>query len=142
MQPSQKLTRALRALVELVEEEASKNPDFATRLEGIVAELPAESPNKKASKPKNVGVVVPIPDVLKLFQEKGESEFRFCLREFDLPILKAIVKANGFDPGKNSQRWTEPDKFISLIAEQTDARLRRGSSFLPPKADQTDSPTS
>lgn len=137
MQPGKKLTRALRALVELVEEEAERNPAFAQQLDSIVAELPSCTSNKKAPKSKNAFGATEVPDVLTLFQEKGESEFRYWLREFDLVTLKAIVKTNGFDPGKNSQRWTEPDKFISLITEQTSARLRRGSTFLPPKTDQT-----
>ncbi len=136
MQPGQKLTRALRALIELVEQEAERNPEFAHRLEAIVADLPSGASNKKAAKSKPADEAPEVPDVLALFQEKGESEFRFCLRDFDLATLKAIVKSNGFDPGKNSQRWTEPDKFIALITEQTAARLRRGSTFLPPKADQ------
>ena len=137
MQPGQKLTRALSALVELVEEEAERNPAFAQRLEAIFAELPSGTSNKKPSKSKNADRATEVPDVLTLFQEKGESEFRYWLRDFDLTTLKAIVKVNGFDPGKNSQRWSEPDKFISLISEQTAARLRRGSTFLPPKVDQT-----
>jgi hypothetical protein len=133
MQPSQKLTRALKALVALVEEEAARNPDFAQRLEAVVSELPTSKSRKKTSKTKRSDEVSDIPDVIKRFQELGESEFHYWLRDFDLPTLKAIVKANGFDPGKTSQRWTEPDKFIALIAEQTAARLRRGSAFLPPK---------
>ena len=136
MQPGQKLTRALRALVELVEEEA------AQRLEAAVADLPAGPTNKKHAKTKASAEDIDVPDVLKTFQDKGESEFRFWLRDFDLATLKAIVKANGFDPGKNSQRWTEPDKFIALIAEQTAARLRRGSTFLPPKSPDSDSSAS
>ncbi len=142
MQPGQKLTRALRALVELVEEEAARNPAFAQRLEAVVADLPAGTGNKKPNKLKSSFDEIEVPDVLKAFQDKGETEFRFWLRDFDLATLKAIVKANGFDPGKNSQRWTEPDKFIALITEQTAARLRRGSAFLPPKTDQTSSTTS
>lgn len=142
MQPGQKLTRALRALVELVEDEASHNPAFAQRLEAIVAELPAASANKKSVKPKIAAEDIQIPDALKAFQEKGETEFRFWLRDFDLQTLKAIVKANGFDPGKNSQRWTEPDKFIGLITEQTIARLRRGAAFLPLKDPEPKSPAS
>lgn len=141
MQPGQKLTRTLRALVDLVEEEAAQNPVFAQRLEAIVSELPGSGTSKKSSKPKNSAEIVDTPDVLAVFQEKGETEFRFWLRDLDLLTLKAIVKANGFDPGKNSQRWTEPDKFIALIAEQTAARLRRGSTFLPPKADPADPTT-
>jgi len=140
MQPGQKLTRALRALVELVEDEAARNPAFAQRLEAIVADLPAGSAGKKPAKPKAPAEDIEVPDVLKVFQDKGETEFRFWMRDFDLPILKAIVKANGFDPGKIAQRWTEPDKFIALIAEQTAARLRRGSSFLPPKSSNEESP--
>ncbi len=73
------------------------------------------------------------PDVFAVYQEKGEEEFRFWLRSLNLRVLKAVIKVNGFDPGKASQRWTEPDKFVELIAEQTPARLRRGSSFLTPK---------
>ena len=134
MQPGQKLTDTLRALVDLVEEEAARNPSFAQRLEAIVAELPDSGARKKSSKPKGSAENVDVPDVLLALQEKGEAEFRFWLRDFDLVTLKAIVKANGFDPGKNSQRWTEPDKFIALIAEQTAARLRRGSSFLPQRS--------
>ena len=72
--------------------------------------------------------------MFEIQREKGEDEFRFWLRSLDLHLLKAIVKANGFDPGKNSQRWSEPDKFADLIAEQTAARLRRGSAFLTPKS--------
>jgi hypothetical protein len=136
MQPGQKLTRALRALVELVEDEAARNPAFAQRLEAVVADLPAGASNKKTSKPKAPAGDIEIPDVLKAFQDKGETEFRFWLRDFDLMVLKAIVKANGFDPGKSSQRWSEPDKFIALISEQTSARLKRGASFLPPKSSE------
>lgn len=140
MQPGQKLTRTLRGLVDLVEEEAAQNPDFAQKLEAIVADLPGSGALKKSSKTRNSNESADTPDVLAVFQEKGETEFRFWLREFDLPTFKAIVKANGFDPGKKSQRWTEPDKFIALIAEQTAARLRRGSAFLPPKGSEPQPP--
>ena len=142
MQPVQKLTRALRALLTLVEEEASRNPDFAHRLEDVVFDLPAAPAGKKTQKTKSTEPETPPPDVLSAYESKGESEFRFWLRDFAIATLKAIIKANGFDPGKNSQRWTEPDKFIALIAEQTAARLRRGSTFLPPKSPDSDSSVS
>jgi hypothetical protein len=67
---------------------------------------------------------------------KGEEEFRFWLRSLDLRTLKTIIKINGFDPAKASQRWRDLDKFVALIAEQTAARLRRGSAFLPAKASE------
>jgi hypothetical protein len=139
MQPTQKLTNALRALLALVEEECSRNPDFARRLEAIVTDLPAVSGGKRPKRSKPAKSAGPLPDVTAAYELKGENEFRFWLREFDLPMLKSIVKANGFDPGKNSQRWTETDKFVALIADQTAARLRRGSAFLTPKSTESSS---
>jgi hypothetical protein len=126
MQSSQKLIRTLLDLVALVEEEATRNPSFAARLEAITADLPAKA-SRKRPRSAQANQNKPPPDVFSAFQTKGEEEFRFWLRSLDIPLLKAIIKVNGFDPGKASQRWTEPDKFIDLIATQTAARLRRGS---------------
>jgi hypothetical protein len=75
-----------------------------------------------------------VPDVFASLQEKGDEEFRFWLRTLDLPTLRAVVKQNGFDPARVSQRWKDTDKFIALVHDQTQARLKRGSAFLPPKA--------
>lgn len=134
MHSTQKLTNVLRRLVELVEEEASRNPDFASRLECILAPLPVAK-RSKAPKQQVPALDTPLPDVFTAVQEKGEDEFRFWLRSLTLPTLKAIVKVNGFDVAKTSLRWTEPDKFVALIAEQTIAQLKRGSAFLTPKKD-------
>ena len=133
MHSTQKLARALRSLLSLVEEEAARNPSFAARLEEVSSSLPTAS-RKKKSKDIPARPAKEVPNVFEIQREKGEDEFRFWLRSLDLHLLKAIVKANGFDPGKNSQRWSEPDKFADLIAEQTTARLRRGSAFLTPKS--------
>ena len=129
MQPTQQLTRALSALVTLLEDEASNNPNFAKKLEAVLGDLPKVS-KKKTKRAKPDLKTINTPDVFETFQEKGETEFRYWLRDFEIIILKAIIKQNGFDPGKNSQRWSDPDKFIKLITEQTAARLNRGSSFL------------
>lgn len=134
MQSTQKLTRILRKLLELVEEEATRNPAFAARLETITADLPAKQ-GKKAPKQKAVVQSPAPPDAIAALQEKGEEEFRFWLRSLDMATLKSIIKTNGFDPAKASSRWTEPDKFVALIAEQSVARLKRGSAFLPPRAE-------
>jgi len=138
MQSTQKLTRVLDDLVALIKEEAARNPSFAERLEAITADIPSHSV-KRATKPKPPALAP--PEVFAVCQEKGEEEFRFWLRSLDLRTLKAVVKTNGFDPGKISRNWTEPDKFVTLIAEQTIARLRRGSGFLPAKTPSQQSET-
>lgn len=137
MQSTQKLTRTLRELLKLVEEEAERNPNFAARLEAITAELPSQI-GKKVSKQNKTAKSATAPDVFAALQEKGEEEFRFWLRSLDTATLKSIIKVNGFDPAKVSSRWTEPDKFVALIFEQSIARLKRGSAFLPAKTENKD----
>jgi hypothetical protein len=139
MQSTQKLTRALRELLKLIEEEAGRNPNFSSRLEEIVAELPSKE-QRKTSKQKNATQSIAAPDIFAALQEKGEEEFRFWLRTLDVATLKTIIKKNGFDPAKASVRWTEPDKFVALIVEQAIARLKRGSAFLPAKTENKDEP--
>lgn len=128
MQSTQKLIRFIRDLLGLVEEEARTNADFAARLEQIAPFTPTRVREKSERRTRKVPADA--PDVFTALQTKGEAEFSFWLRSLDLGTLKLIVKANGFDPAKASQRWREPDKFVSLIATQTAARLRRGSGFL------------
>lgn len=127
MQMKQKLARVLRDLVALLEEEAARNSEFAAKLEAITAELPAggRRPDKWRG-----GERVSVPDVLAEFQARGEEEFRFWLRDFDLRTMKAIVKQNGFDPARATQKWKDPGKFVGLICEQVRARVARGSSFM------------
>jgi len=127
MQRAQTLTKLFKQLADLVAEEAETNPVFAAKLDAILAPLPqkASGKGKKAKAP-------PAPDVFAEFEVRGAEEFSFWLRSLDVPTLKAIVKANGFDPGKKSTRWKESDKFVPLIVEQVEARLKRGSAFLTP----------
>jgi hypothetical protein len=131
MQSTKKLTPILRNLLSLVDEEASRNPEFAARLESIMAEFPT----RPARPPRPPKTAVEIPNVFAALKDKGEVEFRFWVRTLDLTTLKAVIRTNGFDPAKTSQRWTDPDKFVALVVEQAVARLKRGSAFLPPKAD-------
>lgn len=130
MQRAKTLTRLLRQLAELVAEEAERNPVFAERLDAILSSTPTSASNVSKSKPPTIHA----PDIFVEYQARGEEEFRFWLRGLELPVLKAIVKANGFDPAKQSGRWTEPDKFVSLIGDQLKARLKRGSAFMPPRS--------
>ena len=126
MQSAKKLTGILRDLVALLDAESERNPEFAARLETILAGLP-EKPAKKSDSSKPIIVA---PDVFSALEQKGEAEFRFWVRSLDIPTLKAIIKLNGFDPAKASHRWSDPDKFVALVADQTIARSKRGSAFL------------
>ena len=140
MQSTKKLTLVLRDLVTLLEEESSRNPAFAASLDTLLDGLPSRS-GRHTRAAKSPKVTLNVPDVFVVFQDKGEMEFRFWVRSLDVPTLKAIIKANGFDAAKASHRWTDPDKFAVLVADQTIARMKRGSGFLTPKSGSDPKPT-
>lgn len=115
--------------MEVVAEEADRNPAFAAKLDGILEDVPNAGSGQRPKATK-AALAVEVPDVFAEYQQKGEEEFRFWLRELPVVVLKSVIRANGFDPGKASRHWTEPDKFVGLIANQLKARLSRGSAFL------------
>ena len=90
MQRAKTLTKFLKAIAEIVADEAERNPAFAEKLDAAIAPLPA-------AKPKKQKLVQHAPDIYLEHRHRGEDEFRFWLAGLDLPTLKAIVKANGFD---------------------------------------------
>lgn len=113
----------------LIEDEARENPRFGRRLEALLvqphsAKAPSAGEHKKPPE---------VPDVFEAFARLGEEEFRFWLRDLDAPTLKAIIRANGYDPQERVRKWKDPDKFVELIVEQTKARRNRGSAFLNPR---------
>lgn len=62
---------------------------------------PLNSPSgPKQPRDKRARTKTPTPDVFDELKQRGEEEFGFWLRSFELVTLKAIVKQNGFDPGK------------------------------------------
>ena len=88
---TKKLTPILRNLLTLVDEEAARNPEFAAKLESIMAELPT----RPARPPRPPTAAVEIPDVFAALKDKGEVEFGFWVRTLDLLTLKAVIRANG-----------------------------------------------
>ena len=132
MQRTQNLTRALRQLAELVEEEAARNAAFAEKLDQILAPLPKRT--EKDTRKRKL-TAKDVPDIYAEYQNRGEAEFGFWLRGLEVATLKGIVKVNGFDPSNLSRRWAEPEKFVPLVTDQVKARLRRGAGFLaaPPE---------
>ncbi len=136
MQRGTSLEMRLKALFKVIESEAAHNLEFAAKLAAALGEAPTNR-NRSEAPPKRNRPPSVIPDVFKSLQEKGDAEFKFWLRTLDMLTLREIVKQNGFDTAKVSQRWREPDKLIDLVHEQTQSRLKRGSAFLPAKSDNS-----
>ncbi|MFZ4596347.1 MAG: hypothetical protein ACOYOF_18965 [Verrucomicrobiaceae bacterium] len=127
MREEKLIVRILRNLATVVAEEASTNPQFADRLEAILAEVPSK---KKTSKPPKPVLDEELPDPFVEAKARTASEFELWLRDLEIPVLKALVRKHDLDSSKKWQKWQESEKFAKLISDQIQARMQRGSAFM------------
>ena len=127
MRNEKALIKLLRGLVDLLADEAGRNPDFAARLDDVLTSLPAGSakpPNQRATPPAE------LPDIHAEWNQRSETDFRLWLRDQPMPVLRALVRTHDFDPTRRTTKWKEAEKLADFIADGLKARLARGSSFL------------
>lgn len=142
----QKLTptfAALRDMLSFLENEALKSPAFAKRLQAALA--PAASPKPKArtrhklakTNAEQAGATIA---AYRNLAPAGGNEFHAWLSALDVPALRVIIKHEGLDPSKVTRSWKNHGRLVSLIFDCTALRMRRGSAFLPPKANKAPPP--
>ncbi len=123
------LTRLLRGLVNLLAEEAERNPDFAERLDQLLEPIPG----KRRAKGRGSGKARATPEVPDIYRERelrGEEEFQFWLRDLPVPVLRAIIRKHDLDSARRTARWKDAEKLAAYIAERLQGRLDRGAGFL------------
>lgn len=127
MRNEKALIKLLRGLVDLLADEAGRNPDFAARLDDVLTGLSPE-----AGKPAKQRTTPPaeVPDVHAEWNRRSETDFRLWLRDQPIPVLRALVRTHDFDPTRRTAKWKEAEKLADFIADGLKARLARGSSFL------------
>lgn len=130
------LKRTLGALVNVIIEEAARNPDFRERLETAlnaakpspksVSKAPAvrSSDEKRKGGRRTPAVIDPI-EIIK----QGESELREKLALLDLEKLLDVVAQYGMDPGKLVMKWKDRDRVIDRIVEVASGRATKGDAF-------------
>jgi hypothetical protein len=135
MRKEKALIDLLRGLVGILAEEADRNPEFAAKIEGLLSELPERkvAPKKTSTYPPRES----LPDIHLEWSARGETDFRLWLREQSIPILRAIIRAQDFDPTRRTTKWKEAEKLAEFIADGLRARLSRGSAFIG-KGDTSD----
>ena len=99
---------------------ASATPKRQRARSGGSAPIPAPTPTEPAQ---------PAPDPFAVMRAQGEAGLRATLDAHDLPTLRQIVRAHRLDPARISARWANRDRVITLIVEQTRARLNHGRAF-------------
>ena len=111
---------AARAVVEVIEEEAKRNPKFARRIQAALAEV-AE---KRASRRRSPPVLDPI-DIAKA---EGKDALRERLSRLDLEQLRDIVAREGM--GQYAMRWRNRERIIDRIVDLAHSRAHKGEAFL------------
>ncbi|MGH2500940.1 MAG: hypothetical protein ACRDID_00340 [Ktedonobacterales bacterium] len=64
-------------------------------------------------------------DVIDILDAGGEDALRARLSPLGLAELRALVRANTFDPERESARWRSAARFIDLIVERAKAQLEQ-----------------
>jgi hypothetical protein len=128
MRKEKALIDLLRGIVNLLAEESARNPDFANKLDGLLSDLPER---RKPSSKKPVKIPPEqLPDIHAEWNARGETDFRLWLREQSVPVLHAILRAQGLDPTRRAAKWKEAEKLADFITEGFRARQSRGSAFI------------
>lgn len=117
----------LRALVTTILDEASRNPDFAERLDRALGEHSQSNRRSRVARPGNRRPPGPF-DPYEV-QGRGASELRRQLETLDIEQLKNIVAEHGMDASKLAMKWKSSDRLIELIIDTVASRSRKGEAF-------------
>lgn len=128
MRKEKALIDLLHGLVSLLAQESACNPDFAEKVGHLLSVLPERKATVRKSpvKPKPIEP----PDIYAEWNARGEAEFRLWLREQPVAILRALIRQHDLDAVRRTSKWKDADKLSAYIADQLQARMTRGSSFL------------
>ncbi|HEX2350054.1 MAG TPA: hypothetical protein VHI51_16580 [Ktedonobacterales bacterium] len=64
-------------------------------------------------------------DVIDILDAGGEDALRARLSPLGLAELRGLVRANTFDPERESARWRSAARFIDLIVERAKVQLEQ-----------------
>ena len=132
------LQHKLRALVDIVLEEANHNPAFAEKLGALLGE---PRPTEKIVGKRTGRRTPAILDPFAIMQEQGELSLREALRKLDLEQLRDIIAEYGMDPAKLAMKWKTTDRVIELVVSTAALRLSKGDAFRDDAKLQTDANT-
>jgi hypothetical protein len=127
------LKQRLTAIVDIITDEAGRNPEFRTRLERVLGKTHFDArpvtkiitgEEKRKGGRRAAAVLNPID-----LARHGEADLRSRLAELDLERLLDIVAQFGMDPGKLVMKWKDRDRVIDRIVEIALTRATKGEAF-------------
>lgn len=128
MRKEKALVALLRGLVDLLADEAGRNPQFSARIDQVLEAIPdrRKTKRRKASHKRPEAA----PDVHAEWSVRGEKGFRLWLRDQPIPTIRAVIRAEDLDPTRRTVKWKEAEKLAGFVADGLRARLSRGSAFI------------
>ncbi|MDR5740755.1 MULTISPECIES: hypothetical protein [unclassified Caballeronia] len=131
MRSKQSLIELLHGLVQLIDDEASRNSEFAAKLDALVQPVydRPEGRARAGGKRKDADV----PDVHQELASRGEDAFRTWLREQSVEVLRAIIRREDLDASRRASKWKDVTKLANFIADGLKARMSRGAAFMARK---------
>ncbi|HRT64740.1 MAG TPA: hypothetical protein P5540_07910 [Candidatus Hydrogenedentes bacterium] len=129
MRKEKALIKLLCGLVEVIADEASRNPDFEAKIEGLLCNLPERKvvSGRKCSKKQDHAQ---LPDIYAEWKSRSETDFRLWLREQSVTDLHALIRTQDLDSTRRTSKWKEPEKLAEYITDCLRSRLSRGSAFI------------
>lgn len=128
MRKEKALIGLLRGLVDLLAEESARNPEFSSKLDTLLSELPEKTATAKraarTTSPEH------LPDIHGEWNVRGETNFRLWLRDQPIPVLRALIRAEDVDATRRTVKWKEAEKLADFIADNLRARQSRGAAFI------------
>jgi hypothetical protein len=128
MRKEKELMALLRGLVDLLVEEADRNPVFADKLENLLTVVPGRK--RTAERLPRKSVSAQPPDLYVEHAARGEADFLVWLRELPISTLRSLIRTNDFDPMRRTSKWGEAEKLATFIADSLRSRMTRGSAFM------------
>lgn len=129
------LKRTLGALVDVILDEAARNPEFSDRIKaalGVTKPAPtaprASTVKQHDEKRKGGRRASAVLDPIDLARH-GEAELRNQLATLDLEKLLDVVAQYGMDPGKLVMKWKDRERVIDRIVEVAQGRATKGDAF-------------
>ena len=115
---AKKVANLLRSIAIKIE----KNPEFLNDLNLTIEEVP--TPKKKKRKSKGTEI-----NIFEIYSDKGKDGLILELEKLSVSQLKDIIRQNGFDPTKLSEKWRKKDRLIDLIVSKVKSRSEKGQVF-------------
>jgi hypothetical protein len=143
------VNKKLRAFFDAVRDEASRNPEFAARLDAVFNTEPQVKVARRPSAAGRLDVTsrgsaadtqVPLPmkrgnrrrpamlDPIAEIDE-GEGHLRSRLQTLDLEQLRDVVADFRMDPSKLVMKWKDAGKVIDHIVSVALSRGQKGDAF-------------